>query len=137
MKFTWFNLMRCPSCRMISEKNRSSGRYHSRLFDPQGARVYNTYLDLLEYAADVASMRSAATSNHQNATLMPSPNIIAPRSPGAPRCRLVVPRNSIDFIIRRARARSSPCSMHLGRAADPGFPVALDGYQFCYGRSPR
>ena len=56
MKFTWFNLMPWPYLPDdFREKNRSVWvDIDQRLFDPvKSHEVYNTYLDLLEYAADV------------------------------------------------------------------------------------
>src|SRR5262249_3456597 len=49
------------------------------LFDPVKAHeVYNTYLDLLEYAADVGFDAIGCNEHHQNGYgIMPSPNIIA------------------------------------------------------------
>src|SRR2546430_2773395 len=54
MKFTWFNLMPWP---YLPDDFRETNRsvwvdIDSKLFDPvKGHEVYNTYLDLLEYAA--------------------------------------------------------------------------------------
>src|SRR6476660_3139573 len=81
MKFTWFNLMPWPYLPDdFREKNRSVWvDIDSRLFDPVKAHeVYNTYLDLLEYAADVGFDAIGCNEHHQNGYgIMPSPNIIA------------------------------------------------------------
>jgi len=56
MKFTWFNLMPWPYLPDdFREKNRSVWvDIDQKLFDPvKSHEVYNTYLDLLEYAAEV------------------------------------------------------------------------------------
>jgi hypothetical protein len=58
MKFHWFNLMPWPYLPDdFTEKHRSVWvDVDSRLFDPVKAnRVYNDYLDLLEFAADLAA----------------------------------------------------------------------------------
>jgi alkanesulfonate monooxygenase SsuD/methylene tetrahydromethanopterin reductase-like flavin-dependent oxidoreductase (luciferase family) len=51
----------------------------SKLFDPEKShQVYNTYLDLLEYAATLGFDAIGANEHHQNGYgLMPSPNLIA------------------------------------------------------------
>jgi alkanesulfonate monooxygenase SsuD/methylene tetrahydromethanopterin reductase-like flavin-dependent oxidoreductase (luciferase family) len=51
----------------------------SKLFDPvKSHEVYNTYLDLLEYAATLGFDAIGANEHHQNGYgLMPSPNLIA------------------------------------------------------------
>ena len=56
MKFTWFNLMPWPYLPDdFREKHRSVWvDIDQRLFDPEKANaVYNTYMDLLEYAGTV------------------------------------------------------------------------------------
>ncbi len=62
------------------EKNRSVWvDIDSRLFDPVKAHeVYNTYLDLMEYAGTLGFDGIGCNEHHQNAYgLMPSPNLIA------------------------------------------------------------
>ena len=81
MKFTWFNLMPWPYLPDdFREKNRSVWvDIDSKLFDPvKSHEVYNTYLDLLEYAAGLGFDAIGANEHHQNGYgLMPSPNLIA------------------------------------------------------------
>ena len=81
MKFTWFNLMPWPGLPDdFRETNRSVWvDINSRYFDPARAHVvYNDYLDLLEYAAQVGFDGVGVNEHHQNAYgLMPSPNLIA------------------------------------------------------------
>jgi alkanesulfonate monooxygenase SsuD/methylene tetrahydromethanopterin reductase-like flavin-dependent oxidoreductase (luciferase family) len=81
MKFTWFNLMPWPYLPDdFREKNRSVWvDIDSNLFDPvKSHEVYNTYLDLLEYAATLGFDAIGANEHHQNGYgLMPSPNLIA------------------------------------------------------------
>ena len=63
MKFHWFNLMPWPYLPDdFREKNRSVWvDVDSRLYDPVvGHQVYNEYLDLLEYAADIRGCRLQA-----------------------------------------------------------------------------
>ena len=81
MKFTWFNLMPWPYLPDdFREKNRSVWvDIDQKLFDPvKSHEVYNTYLDLLEYAATLGFDAIGVNEHHQNGYgLMPSPNIIA------------------------------------------------------------
>lgn len=81
MKFTWFNLMPWPYLPdNFREKHRSVWvDIDSKLFDPvKSHEVYNTYLDLLEYAARLGFDAIGANEHHQNGYgLMPSPNLIA------------------------------------------------------------
>jgi len=81
MKFVWFNLMPWPYLPDdFREKNRSVWvDIDSKLFDPEKSHeVYNTYLDLLEYAATLGFDAIGANEHHQNGYgLMPSPNLIA------------------------------------------------------------
>ena len=81
MKFTWFNLMPWPYLPDdFREKNRSVWvDIDQRLFDPvKSHEVYNTYMDLLEYAGGLGFDGIGVNEHHQNGYgLMPSPNLIA------------------------------------------------------------
>lgn len=81
MKFHWFNLMPWPYLPDdFTEKHRSVWvDVDSRLFDPvKSNRVYNDYLDLLEFAADLGYDGVGINEHHQNAYgLMPSPQLMA------------------------------------------------------------
>jgi alkanesulfonate monooxygenase SsuD/methylene tetrahydromethanopterin reductase-like flavin-dependent oxidoreductase (luciferase family) len=81
MKFTWFNLMPWPYLdEDFRQKNRSVWvDIDSRLFDPaKSHELYNTYMDLLEYAGQIGFDGIGVNEHHQNAYgLMPSPNLIA------------------------------------------------------------
>ena len=81
MKFHWFNLMPWPFLPDdFTEKHRSVWvDVDSRLFDPVKAnKVYNDYLDLLEYAEDIGFDGLGINEHHQNAYgLMPSPQLMA------------------------------------------------------------
>ena len=81
MKFTWFNLMPWPD---LPDDFRQTNRsvwvdIPSRLFDPVTAnRVYNEYMDQLEYADSLGFDGIGCNEHHQNGYgIMPSPNIIA------------------------------------------------------------
>src|SRR6202007_2854077 len=80
MKFTWFNLMPWPYLPDdFREKNRSVWvDIDQKLFDPvKSHEVYNTYLDLLEYAAECGFDGIGVNEHHQNGYgIMPSPNYI-------------------------------------------------------------
>lgn len=81
MKFHWFNLMPWPHLPAdFREKHRSVWvDVDSRLFDPVvGHKVYNDYLDLLEFAGDLGFDGLGINEHHQNAYgLMPSPQLMA------------------------------------------------------------
>jgi alkanesulfonate monooxygenase SsuD/methylene tetrahydromethanopterin reductase-like flavin-dependent oxidoreductase (luciferase family) len=81
MKFHWFNLMPWP---YLPDDFRDTHRsvwvdVDSRLYDPvRGHRVYNDYLDLLEYAGELGYDGLGINEHHQNAYgLMPSPQLMA------------------------------------------------------------
>jgi hypothetical protein len=81
VKFHWFNLMPWPH---LPDDFRLKHRsvwvdVDSRLFDPVvGHRVYNDYLDLLEYAGEFGFDSLGINEHHQNAYgLMPSPQLMA------------------------------------------------------------
>ncbi len=81
MKFHWFNLMPWPYLPDdFAQKHRSVWvDVDSRLFDPVKAnRVYNDYLDLLEFADELGFDGIGVNEHHQNAYgLMPSPQLMA------------------------------------------------------------
>src|SRR5690242_13102224 len=81
MRFTWFNLMPWPYLPDdFREKNRSVWvDIDAKLFDPvKGHELYNTYMDLLEYAGALGFDGIGVNEHHQNGYgLMPSPNLIA------------------------------------------------------------
>src|SRR5260370_36467806 len=81
MKFTWFHLM---PYRFLpdgfKDKYRSVWVDIPRdLYDPKlGHRLYNDYLDQLEYADSMGFDGLGVNEHHQNAYgMMPSPNIMA------------------------------------------------------------
>ena len=81
MKFHWFNLMPWPHLpEDFTEKNRSVWvDVDSRLYDPvEGHKVYNDYLDLLEFAGELGFDGLGVNEHHQNAYgMMPSPQLMA------------------------------------------------------------
>lgn len=144
MKFTWFNLMPWPALPDdFREENRSVWvDIPSKLFDPVMAnRVYNTYMDQLEFADHVGFDGIGVNEHHQNGYgIMPSPNIIAAglarRTSNA---AIAVIGNSIALYnppIRVAEEFAMLDCITGGRLL-AGFPVgtAMDT-NFCYGQIP-
>jgi hypothetical protein len=105
MKFTWFHLM--PYRYLpddFKDKYRSVWVDIPRdLYDPKvGHRLYNDYLDQLEFADQMGFDGLGVNEHHQNAYgLMPSPNIM-----GAAMARRTLPS-----------AAESRCSIYTERAA--------------------
>jgi Luciferase-like monooxygenase len=144
MKFTWFNLMPWPYLPDdFREKNRSVWvDIDQKLFDPvKSHEVYNTYLDLLEYAAEVGFDAIGCNGQHQNGYgLMPSPNIIAAAL--ARRTKdvgLVVLGNSIALYNPPVRVAEEFAMLDCisGGRLIAGFPVGTSmDTNFCYGQIP-
>ncbi|HEY2051221.1 MAG TPA: LLM class flavin-dependent oxidoreductase [Caulobacteraceae bacterium] len=144
MKFTWFNLMPWPYLPDdFREKNRSVWvDIDQRLFDPVKAHeVYNTYMDLLEYADTLGFDGIGVNEHHQNGYgIMPSPNIIAAglarRTKNA---ALVVLGNSIALYnppVRVAEEFAMLDCISGGRLV-AGFPVGTSmDTNYCYGQIP-
>ena len=111
MKFSWFHLM---PWRWLPQDFRQ--RYHSvwvdvpnALYDPvRGHRLYNEYLDMLEYADQVGFDAVGVNEHHQNAYgMMPSPNIMAAAlARRCPRAMLLV--RSYGHRIPRHPSASTP-----------------------------
>ena len=144
MKFVWFNLMPWPHLpEDFREKHRSVWvDIPSSLFDPVKAnKVYNTYMDQLEFAESVGFDGIGCNEHHQNGYgIMPSPNIIAAglarRTSTAAIC---VIGNSIALYnppIRVAEEFAMLDCISGGRLV-AGFPVgtAMDT-NFTYGQIP-
>src|SRR6516164_8808608 len=144
MKFTWFNLLPWPYLPDdFREKNRSVWvDIDSRLFDPVKAHeVYNTYLDLLEYASTVGFDAIGCNEHHQNGYgIMPSPNIIAAAL--ARRTKdtgLVVLGNSIALYNPPVRVAEEFAMLDCisGGRLIAGFPVGTSmDTNYCYGQIP-
>lgn len=144
MKFTWFNLMPWPDLpEDFREKHRSVWvDIDQKLFDPaRSHEVYNTYMDLLEYADTLGFDGIGVNEHHQNGYgIMPSPNIIAAglarRTSNA---ALVVLGNSIALYnppIRVAEEFAMLDCISGGRLV-AGFPVGTSmDTNYCYGQIP-
>jgi alkanesulfonate monooxygenase SsuD/methylene tetrahydromethanopterin reductase-like flavin-dependent oxidoreductase (luciferase family) len=144
MNFTWFNLMPWPCLPDdFREKHRSVWvDIDQKLFDPvKSHEVYNTYMDLLEYAGTLGFDGIGVNEHHQNGYgIMPSPNIIAAglarRTKDA---AIVVLGNSIALYnppIRVAEEFAMLDCISGGRLV-AGFPVGTSmDTNFCYGQIP-
>ena len=144
MKFTWFNLMPWPYLPDdFREKNRSVWvDIDQALFDPEKSHeVYNTYMDLLEYAGTVGFDGIGVNEHHQNGYgIMPSPNIIAAALARRTKdVALVVLGNSIALYnppVRVAEEFAMLDCISGGRLV-AGFPVGTSmDTNFCYGQIP-
>src|SRR6202789_335993 len=144
MKFTRFNLMPWP---YLPDDFRETHHWvgvvtGSGLFDPvKSHEVYNTYLDLLEYAADVGFDAIGVNEHHQNGYgIMPSPNLIAAAL--ARRTKdvgLVVLGNSIALYNPPVRVAEEFAMLDCisGGRLIAGFPVGTSmDTNSCYGQSP-
>ncbi|HEY9218948.1 MAG TPA: LLM class flavin-dependent oxidoreductase [Phenylobacterium sp.] len=144
MKFTWFNLMPWPYLPDdFREKHPSVWvDIDQNLFDPaRSHEVYNTYMDLLEYAGTVGFDGIGVNEHHQNGYgIMPSPNIIAAglarRTSDA---AIVVLGNSIALYnppVRVAEEFAMLDCISGGRLV-AGFPVGTSmDTNYCYGQIP-
>jgi alkanesulfonate monooxygenase SsuD/methylene tetrahydromethanopterin reductase-like flavin-dependent oxidoreductase (luciferase family) len=144
MKFTWFNLMPWPYLPDdFREKNRSVWvDIDQRLFDPvKSHEVYNTYMDLLEYAGGLGFDGIGVNEHHQNGYgMMPSPNLIAAALARRTKdVALVVLGNSIALYnppVRVAEEFAMLDCISGGRLV-AGFPVGTSmDTNFCYGQIP-
>lgn len=144
MKFTWFNLMPWP---YLPDDFRETHRsvwvdIDQKLFDPaRSHEVYNTYMDLLEYADTLGFDGVGVNEHHQNGYgIMPSPNIIAAglarRTKDA---AVVVLGNSIALYnppVRVAEEFAMLDCISGGRLV-AGFPVGTSmDTNYCYGQIP-
>lgn len=144
MKFTWFNLMPWP---YLPDDFRETNRsvwvdIDQKLFDPAKSHaVYNTYMDLLEYADTLGFDGVGVNEHHQNGYgIMPSPNIIAAglarRTKDA---AVVVLGNSIALYnppVRVAEEFAMLDCISGGRLV-AGFPVGTSmDTNYCYGQIP-
>jgi len=144
MKFTWFHLM---PYRFLPEDFKE--KYHSvwvdiprDLYDPKvGHRLYNDYLDQLEYADLMGFDGLGVNEHHQNAYgLMPSPNIMAAALTRRTRnANLVVLGNSIALYNPPIRVAEEFAMLDVisGGRLIAGFPVGTSmDTNFCYGEVP-
>jgi alkanesulfonate monooxygenase SsuD/methylene tetrahydromethanopterin reductase-like flavin-dependent oxidoreductase (luciferase family) len=144
MKFTWFDLMPWPDLpKDFREKHRSVWvDIDARLFDPTRSHVlYNSYMDLLEYAATLGFDGVGVNEHHQNGYgLMPSPNLIAATLARRTQdVALVVLGNSIALYnppVRVAEEFAMLDCISGGRLV-AGFPVGTSmDTNYCYGQIP-
>jgi alkanesulfonate monooxygenase SsuD/methylene tetrahydromethanopterin reductase-like flavin-dependent oxidoreductase (luciferase family) len=144
VKFTWFNLMPWPYLPDdFRQKHRSVWvDIDSKLFDPEKSHaLYNTYMDLLEYAGTLGFDGIGVNEHHQNAYgLMPSPNLIAASLARRTRdVALVVLGASIALYnppLRVAEEFSMLDCISGGRLV-AGFPVGTSmDTNYCYGQIP-
>ena len=144
MKFTWFSLMPWPYLPDdFREKHRSVWvDIDSRLFDPaKSHEVYNSYIDMLEYAGTLGFDGIGVNEHHQNGYgIMPSPNIIAA---GLARrtsdVGLVVLGNSIALYNPPTRVAEEFAMLDCisGGRLVAGFPVGTSmDTNYCYGQIP-
>ena len=144
MKFTWFNLMPWPYLpEDFRQKNRSVWvDIDSKLFDPaKSHELYNTYMDLLEYAGNMGFDGIGVNEHHQNAYgLMPSPNLIAASlARRTQNVAIVVLGASIALYnppLRVAEEFAMLDCISGGRLV-AGFPVGTSmDTNYCYGQIP-
>jgi alkanesulfonate monooxygenase SsuD/methylene tetrahydromethanopterin reductase-like flavin-dependent oxidoreductase (luciferase family) len=144
MKFTWFDLMPWPDLpKDFRDKHRSVWvDIDSKLFDPARSHtLYNTYMDLLEYAATLGFDGIGVNEHHQNGYgLMPSPNLIAATLARRTQdVALVVLGNSIALYnppVRVAEEFAMLDCISGGRLV-AGFPVGTSmDTNYCYGQIP-
>ncbi|HSR57689.1 MAG TPA: LLM class flavin-dependent oxidoreductase, partial [Candidatus Binataceae bacterium] len=144
MKFTWFHLM---PYRYLPEDFKDKYRsvwvdIPQNLYDPKlGHRLYNDYLDQLEFADRMGFDGLGVNEHHQNAYgMMPSPNIMAATLTRRTRnANIVVLGNSIALYnppIRVAEEFAMLDVLSGGRLV-AGFPVGTSmDTNFCYGEIP-
>jgi alkanesulfonate monooxygenase SsuD/methylene tetrahydromethanopterin reductase-like flavin-dependent oxidoreductase (luciferase family) len=144
VKFTWFNLMPWPD---LPDDFRQQHRsvwvdIDNTLFDPVVAnRVYNEYMDQLEYAEELGFDGIGCNEHHQNGYgIMPSPNIIAAGlARRTSKAAICVIGNSIALYnppIRVAEEFAMLDCISGGRLV-AGFPVGTPmDTNFCYGQIP-
>ena len=144
MKFTWFNLMPWPH---LPDDFRRDYRsvwvdLPSELYDPQkGNRVYNEYMDQLEYADSLGFDGIGVNEHHQNGYgLMPSPNLIAAGlARRTSRAAICVIGNSIALYNPPIRVAEEFAMLDVisGGRLVAGFPVGTPmDTNFCYGQIP-
>jgi alkanesulfonate monooxygenase SsuD/methylene tetrahydromethanopterin reductase-like flavin-dependent oxidoreductase (luciferase family) len=144
MKFTWFHLM---PYRFLPADFKE--KYHSvwvdiprNLYDAKlGHRLYNDYLDQLEFADRMGFDGLGVNEHHQNAYgLMPSPNIMAAALARRTRyANLVVLGNSIALYNPPIRVAEEFAMLDVisGGRLVAGFPVGTSmDTNFCYGEVP-
>ncbi|MFN0089475.1 MAG: LLM class flavin-dependent oxidoreductase [Acidimicrobiales bacterium] len=144
MKFHWFHLM--PYSDLpddFREQHRSVWvDVDPKLYDPvKGHRMYNEYLDELEFASQCGFDGICVNEHHSNAYgLMPSPNLIAAAlARRTEDTKLVLMGNSVALYnppIRVAEEFAMLDGISGGRLV-AGFPVGTPmDTNYCYGQTP-
>ena len=144
MKFTWFHLM---PYRYLPDDFKDKYRsvwvdIPQNLYDPKvGHRLYNDYLDQLEFADQMGFDGLGINEHHQNAYgLMPSPNIMAASLARRTRnASIVVLGNSIALYNPPIRVAEEFAMLDVicGGRLVAGFPVGTSmDTNFCYGEVP-
>ncbi len=144
MKFTWFHLM---PYRYLPEDFKDKYRsvwvdIPQNLYDPKvGHRLYNDYLDQLEFADQMGYDGLGINEHHQNAYgMMPSPNIMAAALARRTRnADIVVLGNSIALYNPPIRVAEEFAMLDVisGGRLRAGFPVGTSmDTNFCYGEIP-
>ena len=144
MKFHWFHLMPYQDLPPDFSK-----KYHSvwvdpptSLYDPvAGHRMYNEYIDELEYASEMGFDGICVNEHHQNAYgMMPSPNIIAATlARSTTKTAIVVLGNSIALYNPPTRVAEEMAMLDVisGGRLVAGFPVGSSmDTNYCYGATP-
>jgi alkanesulfonate monooxygenase SsuD/methylene tetrahydromethanopterin reductase-like flavin-dependent oxidoreductase (luciferase family) len=144
MKFTWFHLM---PYRYLPEDFKDKHRsvwvdIPQNLYDPKiGHRLYNDYLDQLEFADQMGYDGLGINEHHQNAYgMMPSPNLMAASLARRTRnANIVVLGNSIALYNPPIRVAEEFAMLDVisGGRLVAGFPVGTSmDTNFCYGEIP-
>ena len=114
----------------------------SRLYDPvEGHKLYNRYIDELEYAAKQGFDGVVVNEHHQNAYgMMPSPNLMASiMARSTTNAALVVLGNSLALYNPPLRVAEEFAMLDVisGGRLVAGFPVGTSmDTNFCYGQVP-
>ncbi len=144
MKFTWFHLM---PYRFLPDG--FTQKYHSvwvdiprNLYDPKiGHKLYNDYLDQLEFADQMGFDGLGVNEHHQNGYgMMPSPNIMGAAMARRTRnANLVILGNSIALYNPPVRVAEEFAMLDVlsGGRLIAGFPVGTSmDVNYCYGEVP-
>jgi alkanesulfonate monooxygenase SsuD/methylene tetrahydromethanopterin reductase-like flavin-dependent oxidoreductase (luciferase family) len=144
VKFHWFHLMPWPYLpEDFPERYRSVWvDIPPELYDPvRGHDVYHTYLDQLEFAAEVGFDGICVNEHHQNGYgLMPSPNLMAATlARRTTQAKIVVMGNSVALYNPPTRVAEEMAMIDVlsGGRLVAGFPVgtSMDS-AFAYGQNP-
>lgn len=144
MKFVWFNLMPWQDLPPdFRENNRSVWvDLDAKYFDAErGHRLYNEYIDQLEYADSVGFDAIGVNEHHQNGYgMMPSPNLIAAAlARRTSKAAIMVMGASIALYNPPTRVSEEFAMLDVisGGRLIAGFPVGTSmDTNYCYGQIP-